>query len=98
MPRASARRTITRRSDVAKRASVVDEVAGYIQQAKAPARWHERVAAEHVETLAEIKAAWRAGKLGKSKKGAAVGVSKFLQAKGIASIGHNGVLAWLDEA
>lgn len=83
---------------MAKRESVVDEVAGFIQQAKSPARWHERVAAEHVDTLAEIKAAWRAGRLGKSKKGAAVGIAKFLQAKGIANIGHNGVIAWLEEA
>lgn len=78
--------------------SLIDEVAAYIKPAKPPAKWHHKVAPEHAATMAEIKAAWKSGRLGKSKKGAAMGIAKYLTANGIASIGHNGVISWLDEA
>ena len=61
-------------------------------------RWHERVAAEHLEELAAIKAAWRAGELGKRKKTLARDLSVRLRARGISDVGEQGVIAWLNDA
>lgn len=83
---------------MAKRADVVDEVITLMRKARAPAKWHERIAPEHVDTIAQLKAAWRDGKLGTSKKAAAVGISQYLNSNGISNVGHNGVITWLDEA
>ena len=59
--------------------------------------WWLRVKPEHVATLEEIKAAWRSGKLGTKKLPAAKLIAKALNDGGIASVGHNGVISWLDE-
>lgn len=61
-------------------------------------RWHERVAQEHLEELAAIKAAWRAGELGKRKKTLARDLSARLRARGISDVGEQGVIAWLSDA
>jgi hypothetical protein len=61
-------------------------------------RWHERVAQEHLEELAAIKAAWQAGELGKRKKTLARDLSARLRARGISDVGEQGVIAWLSDA
>lgn len=83
---------------MAKRSDVIDAVVALIPQSSRHLRWHERVSPEHVETIAEIKAAWKSGRLGARRKPAAVGISQYLRANGIANVGHNGVLLWLEEA
>lgn len=61
-------------------------------------RWHEKIAPEHVEELAAIKAAWVAGELGTRKKTLARNISARLRERGISEVGEQGVIAWLDEA
>ena len=63
-----------------------------------PARWYERVAPEHLEDLAAIKAAWKAGELGTRKKTLARNISAKLRARGISDVGEQGVVSWLSEA
>jgi hypothetical protein len=57
--------------------------------------WHERVPAEHHETLQAIHAAWHAGAFGVKKITAARTISAKLAEFGI-TIGEQGVMAWLD--
>ena len=61
-------------------------------------RWYERVAAEHQAELVAIKAAWKAGELGKRKKTLARDLSIRLRARGISDVGEQGVVAWLNDA
>ncbi len=65
---------------------------------RSPLAWHERVAPEHLPELAELKAAWKAGELHASKIATARIISAKLQERGIATIGPQGVLAWLEKA
>ena len=60
-----------------------------------PSRWYERLAPEHQAELAALKAAWLAGELGDKKKTLARSISQRLHARGIATIGCHGVIAWL---
>ena len=60
--------------------------------------WYERVAPEHREELAALKAAWKEGKLGSQKKPLARTIAAKLRERGIATIGTQGVLAWLEKA
>ena len=61
-------------------------------------RWYERVAPEHQAELVAIKAAWKAGELGKRKKTLARDLSARLRASGISDVGEQGVIAWLSDA
>jgi hypothetical protein len=61
-------------------------------------RWHEKIAPEHLDELAAIKAAWQAGELGTRKKTLARSISARLQERGISDVGVPGVIAWLDKA
>lgn len=81
---------------MAKAKSAVDEIAGSIPDRQSPA-WEHRVAAEHLSTLAEIKAACRDGKFGRHKITAARAISEYLARHGIAQVGPQGVLAWLQK-
>jgi hypothetical protein len=60
--------------------------------------WYERVAPEHREELASVKSAWLAGEIKLPKKTFATVLSEKLAARGIATIGHQGVIAWLEKA
>jgi hypothetical protein len=75
--------------------SAVDEIIGALPPAR-PLAWHHRVAAQHRATLAEIKAAYVAGKFGSKKATAARTVAQYLNKHEISSVGTQGVLAWLD--
>ncbi|MFM8494797.1 MAG: hypothetical protein ACKOEM_04645 [Planctomycetia bacterium] len=77
--------------------SAVEEIAAMMRQPKAAKRWYERVAPEHRATLTEIREAWRSGKLGDQKVPAVRHIVTYLHNAGIATIGRNGVTAWLDE-
>ena len=82
---------------MAKAANVVDEVLGNLAKPK-PLAWHERVAPEHAATLCEIREAWASGRLGTKKITAARAIAKTLNDRGIAKVGPQGVIAWLDRA
>lgn len=82
---------------MAKAGSVVDEVIGNLAKPR-PQAWHERVAPEHADTLREIREAWLSGRLGTKRITAARAIAKTLNAKGIAKVGPQGVLAWLERA
>jgi len=60
-------------------------------------RWHEKVAPEHLDELAAIKAAWRAGELGTRRKTLARSIAANMRARGISDVGEQGVMTWLDE-
>jgi len=77
--------------------SLLDDVREAMEAVRyGPARWYERVAPEHQPELAAIKAAWRAGELGKRKKTLARNISAKLRARGISDVGEQGVIGWLD--
>lgn len=78
--------------------SVVDEIAAEIANRQAPLRWFQRVAPEHVATLAEIREGWLAGKFGGKRRPAARIISKWLSDHGIAQVGEQGVEEWLQRA
>lgn len=82
---------------MAKTASVLDEVLGNLAKPRA-LTWHERVAPEHAATLREIREAWASGRLGNKKTTAARAISKTLSDRGIARVGPQGVIAWLERA
>lgn len=82
---------------MAKAANVVDEVLNNIARPR-PLAWHERVAPEHAETLRDIREAWASGRLGNKKITAARAISKTLNDRGIAKVGPQGVIAWLERA
>lgn len=84
---------------MAKAKSVLDDVIGVI--AAQPPRvqaWYHRVAPEHAGTVAEILDAWKSGRLGSRKITAARAIAKILVARGIADVGPQGVLKWLERA
>ena len=77
-------------------ASVVDDIAVAIPGSIGPRKWWKRADASHADVLAAIDAAWRAGKFGRKKYPAARAIAAKLTDLGIASIGPQGVIAWLD--
>lgn len=81
---------------MAKKLSAVEEIASSLPPQQRLS-WEHRVDKQHRDTLAEIKAAARAGKFGKSKIGAAKAISDYLIRHGISQIGEQGVLAWLQK-
>lgn len=81
---------------MAKRSNVIEEIAGLVRPSRQSLAWHHRIAPEHAETIAEIKAAWKAGRFGKRRKPAAEAIAAYLTGQGIATVGYNGVLTWLD--
>lgn len=78
--------------------SVVNDVMRELEKKAQPRRWYRNVAPEHLPVVEELLAAWKSGRLGRSKKPAACAIAKILHDRGISSIGHNGVIAWLNEA
>ena len=79
--------------------SLLDDVREAIAAVRhGPARWYERVAPEHLEDIAAIKAAWKAGELGTRKKTLARNISAKLRSRGISDVGEQGVISWLSEA
>jgi len=59
------------------------------------APWYERVAPEHLDELAELKAAWKSGRLGVPRMTAARHISAQLRERGISPVGRQGVDEWL---
>lgn len=78
--------------------SVLDEVVGELAERSGPRRWFHRVAPEHLETLKELREAWLAGRLGKARRPAARVIARILKARGIATVGEQGVEEWLERA
>ena len=75
--------------------SIIEEIRAAIPPANRGSRpWHERVPAEHAETLREIHDAWHDGLFGSRRYPAAAAISKRLSDLGI-DIGEQGVIAWL---
>jgi hypothetical protein len=79
------------------RESVLDEVLANIEQ-RAPQAWYQRVAPEHADTVNEIRQLWEAGKFGRKKYPAGKAIAKFLHDRGIANVGPQGVIRWLEKA
>ena len=78
-------------------ASVVDSIAGAIPDTTTgPRKWWERADAIHADVLTAIDVAWREGRFGRKKYPAARAISAKLAELGIATVGPQGVIAWLD--
>lgn len=80
---------------MAKPKGLIDEIKSHIPSRSAK-RWTDRVAPDHLPTLNEIKRAYHAGEFGSAKKPACDGISKYLHDHGIATVGFQGVLTWLE--
>ncbi len=59
--------------------------------------WHERLSPEHLAELEELRAEWRAGRLGSQLKPVASEVVAYLHANQISDIGIQGVIKWLGQ-
>ena len=59
--------------------------------------WYERLSPEHLAELEELRAEWRAGRLGSQLKPVAAEVVTYLHANQISDIGIQGVLKWLGQ-
>jgi hypothetical protein len=75
---------------------LADEIMAMIPPSNRSRPWWERVATEHQKTLDAIAEGWRAGKYGTVKQRAAKAISAWLNAKGISTVKHLGVVTWLD--
>lgn len=76
--------------------SIIEEIRAAIPPASRGSRpWHERVSAEHAETVKAIHGAWHDGLFGALKAPAARAIAKRLRGLGISDTGEQGVIAWL---
>jgi hypothetical protein len=57
--------------------------------------WYRKIAAKHEQDVAELKAAWRAGKISFPLRTYARAISKHLRERKIATVGEQGVQSWL---
>lgn len=57
--------------------------------------WYERIAPEHRKEVADLKAAWLAGKFKVRRNTAARFIAKTLNELGISTVQTQGVNAWL---
>lgn len=78
--------------------SVLDEVLVQLAASPPQLRWFHRVAPEHMDDIEELRRAWLDGRLGKKRRTAARAISKILQARGIATVGVQGIEEWLARA
>lgn len=78
--------------------SLLDEVIEQVSSQRTAARWFHAVAPEHLPALAELRQAWLDGRLGAKRRTAARSIAKILNARGIATIGEQGVEEWLERA
>jgi|688.fasta_scaffold00746_47 hypothetical protein len=81
---------------MAKQPSLLDDVvatASSVFQGTIP--WYRRIAAEHKQEVAGLKAAWKSGKIAFPLRTYARAISKHLRDRGIATIGEQGVQHWL---
>jgi hypothetical protein len=76
--------------------SVFAEIAALMPPSNRSRPWWERIDQKHAATLDLIFTGWLDGRYGPSKSRAAKGISAFLHAKGIATVGQQGVTAWLN--
>lgn len=81
---------------MAKAKSLIEEVAQNLPRVKGLRPWHETLPPDLQVECEQVKAAWRAGKMG-TKTGLAWALSKSLKTRGI-EIGHYGVMRWLEKA
>lgn len=76
--------------------SLLDEVvktASAVFQGTIP--WYRRLPEKHLAEVLELKKAYKAGKLSFPLRTLARAISKSLRERGIATIGEQGVQAWL---
>ena len=57
--------------------------------------WHERLPADVLAELEEVKREYRAGTLKASKTGLAMTISTQLRLRGLSDVGRQGIEAWL---
>jgi hypothetical protein len=81
---------------MAKAKSLIEEVSDNLPRAKGLRPWYETLPSDLQSECEQIKAAWRAGKMG-TKTGLAWTLSRSLKARGI-EIGHYGIVRWLEKA
>lgn len=77
-------------------ASLLDEVvktASSVFQGTIP--WYRKLPEKHLAEVLELKAAWRAGRVSFPLRTFSRAISKSLRERGIATIGEQGVQAWL---
>lgn len=75
--------------------SLIDDVRACLNDRKGFTPWYESLPKEIAAEICEVKSQWRAGTLGTTKTALAKGISKALASRGV-SIGHAGVIKWLE--
>lgn len=74
---------------------LIDDVKASLNDRKGFTAWHESLPSGIAAEIGEVKSQWRAGTLGTTKTALAKSLSKALAARGV-SIGHAGVIRWLE--
>jgi hypothetical protein len=80
-----------------KKASLLDDVKAGIGARRGEVPWYLKAPKAVMEELDSIKRAWLDGQIATTKTQLAFSISRALKSRGI-SIGHSGVLAWLEKA
>ncbi len=80
-----------------KSVDLADEIMAMIPPSMRSRPWWVLVPQQHLPTLKVIADGWFAGKYGTSRKRAADAISAWLKFKKISTIGHQGVIKWLDQ-
>jgi hypothetical protein len=75
---------------------LAEEIVAMMPPSNRSRPWWEKVDPKHAATLDLIFTGWLDGRYGPSKSRAAKGISAFLHSKGIATVGQQGVSAWLN--
>jgi hypothetical protein len=76
---------------------LAEEIVAMMPPSNRSRPWWERVAQEHAATIEAVAAGWKSGKYGMSKNRAAAAISSWLRSKGIATVGRQGVMHWLNQ-
>lgn len=73
----------------------IDQIAKSIACHRRNKRWCDHLTGEHAATVARIREAWLAGRLGTKRRTAAREISAYLKSAGIADVGVQGIDQWL---
>jgi hypothetical protein len=82
---------------MAKKPSLLEEVKAGLPTRKGFAPWYETLPADLRDEIEEIRRMWHTGTLTTTKTALGMQLSKSLNSRGV-TIGHSGVIKWLEKA
>lgn len=81
---------------MAKAPSLLDDVTAGLRDRRGPTSWVDTLPPDLAAEVRDIKARWKSGKMATTKTALAHSLAKVLTARGV-TIGHSGVLRWLEK-